>query len=373
MKIVFLIRSLARGGAERQLSILARGLVNRGHDVTVAVFYEGGDLESELIGTDVTVSDLGKRSRWDNFRPFVRFVSNLRKHHPDIIHGYMDVSNIACLLAKPFVPGVSVVWGVRSSTMDYREYHWLRKASFRAEIELARFPDLIIANSDAGRLHRIEKGFPRKKTTMIPNGIEIDRFQPDPIAGSKRRAMWGIPENALVIGHVARMDPKKDHGTLLRALSGLDSVDQEWHLVCISDGSKSRQSELKQQAANLNISERTTWLASEDNMPAAYNAFDIFVSSSAFGEGFPNVIGEAMACGVPCVVTDVGDSARVVGETGIVVPPNRPETLCNGIQRMMKKVVKESGLGNRARERIAGHFDSERLVDRTIEVLSEIS
>lgn len=372
MKTVFLVRSLVRGGAERQLSILARGMAERGHDVTIAVFYPGGPLEDELAGSDVDVFSLDKRGRWDNLRPFYRFARMLRRERPDVIHGYMDVANVATVAAKPLVPGTPIVWGIRSAGLDLAEYNWLRRVTFRTETILSRFPDLIVANSEAGYRNRVNLGFPPERTTVIPNGIEVERFRPFAGAGRQMKVACGVPDDARVIGHVARMDPKKDHLTLLRAVSALDETVGEWHLVCVGGGSTARLRELQGFASDLGVADRVTWRGYEDEMPAVYNAFDLLVSSSAFGEGFPNAIGEAMACGVPCVVTDVGDSAKIVGETGIVVPPSRPRELADGIRTMLDRIENDDRAGGRARDRIVERFDSERLVENTIDVLERL-
>lgn len=373
MKLVFLIRSLGRGGAERQLSILARGLAGRGHDVTVAVFYAGGPLEAELADTRVRIADLGKRGSWDNFLPFARFLALLRRERPDVVHGYMDVANVLCLGAKLASPDTAVVWGIRSSAMDRDEYGWFRRLAVRVETRLSRFPDLIISNSEAGRAHRVRLGFPPERTVVVPNGIEIDRFRPDPRAGEQTREAWNLSEEAFVVGHVGRMDPKKDHETLLRAMAELGEDFPDWNLVCVGGDDPERRHDLASLETDLGVDDRIIWRGPEDDMPAVYNAFDALASSSAFGEGFPNVIGEAMACGVPCIVTDVGDSARIVGDTGVVVPPARSERLAEGVRTIRDRLAANpTGPCERARERIVTEFNSERLVDRTIDALKAL-
>jgi glycosyltransferase involved in cell wall biosynthesis len=162
---------------------------------------------------------------------------------------------------------------------------------------------------------------------VIPNGFDLTHFKPDPFSRESVRQELGIAKDALLIGLVGRFDPKKDHDTFLRAAAFLHSCKTEVHFLLCGDQITWENAALKNEIETLGIVSWMHLLGKREDIPRLTSALDIAVSSSSFGEGFPNTIGEAMACGVPCVVTDVGDSALIVGDTGRVVPPKDPHAL----------------------------------------------
>lgn len=369
-KIIFLIRSLNYGGAEQQLVILAQGLVELGHRVMVATFYSGDQLENDLRYSGVHVTTLNKQSRWDVLGFLWRLISLIRHERPDILHGYLPVPNLLTVLLKPLFSCIRVVWGVRASNMDLSRYDWLARVVFRLECFFSRFADLIIVNSNSGRNYHLKHGFPENKMVVVPNGIDTERFVHDTEARHRVRKEWGITDNEKLIGIVARLDPMKDHPTFLKAASSLAKERDDVHFICVGDGPEPYKSELKRLSCELGLESKLIWADTRRDMPAVYNAIDILTSSS-YGEGFPNVIGEAMACGVPCVVTDVGDSALIVGNTGIVVLPKSPETFKAGIERLLKTT--NYGLeGKQCRQKIVEQFSTHRLVMKTEEILSNL-
>lgn len=365
-KILFLIRSLNYGGAERQLVALSKGLHERGHKVVVAVFYQSGPLERDLHEAGVSVIILDKHKRWDVFPFLLRLVRLIRCEKPDIVHGYLPVPNLLTILLKPLFPPIKMVWGVRASNMDLSQYDRLSRFLFRIECFFSRFADIIIVNSNAGKEYHQKHGFPGKKMVVIPNGIDTEIFKPDAEARNRIRAEWGIKEDEILIGLVARLDPMKDHPTFLRAASILARERGDVRFMCIGDGPESYKTELQRLSDKLGLENTLIWAGTRVDMPSVYSALDIATSSS-YGEGFPNVIGEAMACGVPCVVTDVGDSAWIVGETGVVVPYKNPEALKSGWKICLTKDRNE--LGSKARFRTMKYFDVGQLVNQTEEIL----
>jgi glycosyltransferase involved in cell wall biosynthesis len=369
--ITFLIRSLGYGGSERQLVALAKGLHEHRHSVMVAVFYSGGPLEKKLLEAGVTVQGLDKRGRWDLFGFLLRLVRILYEEKPDILHGYLGTPNILTVLLKPIFPHVRMVWGVRASNVDLNRYDWLSRLSYKVERRLSRFADLIIANSRSGLDYAVASGFPKNKMVVIPNGIDTDRFCPDPKARQRIRAEWGVTESEKLIGLVGRFDPMKDHPTFLRAAALLAQERENVRFVCVGDGPAGYRRELRALGEDLGLTRRLIWAGVRADMPAVYNALDIATSSSAYGEGFPNAVGEAMSCGVPCVVTDVGDSAWIVKETGRVVPPGDPEKLTLGWADVINQLYENHSpmLGD-PRQRIVEEFDLEALYERTYEALS---
>lgn len=372
MRITFLTRSLSYyGGAQRQLVILARGLQERGHSVTVAVFYSGSLLENELRQAGVEVRMLSKGGRWDLFSFLLRLVRLLHAQKPAVLHGYLGVPNILTVLLKPLLPRVGVVWGLRASNIDLERYDWLTRLLARVERRMSRFADLIIVNSYAGRNHAVSHGFSKEKMVVISNGIDTARFCPDPEARQRVRAEWGVSQDEKLIGVVGRLDPMKDHANFLKAAALLSQERDGVRYVCVGDGPVAYRQDLHALGRELGLTECLVWAGMREDTPAIYNALDILASSSC-GEGFPNVVGEAMACGVPCVVTDVGDSAWIVGETGIVVPPMNPKALAEGLRTSLNGQHEQADPYS-IRMRVTKQFSVQSLVLETERCLTSVA
>ena len=184
------------------------------------------------------------------------------------------------------------------------------------------------------------------------------------------RAKWKLGEHEILVGLVGRLDPMKDHPVFLEAASNIARVRRDVRFVCVGDGPADYAEALKQHAAALGLTNQLMWVGARDDMPAVYSALDIASSSSSYGEGFSNTTAEAMACGVPCVVTDVGDSALIVGDTGSVVAPGDRDALAAAIQRLADLPREERRmLGDACRVRVVSEFGIDRLVQRTEQAL----
>jgi glycosyltransferase involved in cell wall biosynthesis len=366
---VFLVRALDYGGAQRQLVTLARALDKEVFDVTVLSFYSGQPLEGELDDSGVTLITLEKQGRWDVIRFFRRLIHQLRLLRPDILHGYLDVPNLLALFLKPLVHA-RVVWGIRACEIDLRQYDWLFRLAFRLESILSRYPDLIVVNSFAGFQRHVARGFPRQKMVLIPNGIDTVKFKPEPHAGAKLRVSWNVPTGSRIIGTVGRLDLMKDLPVFLQAAARVSSQFDNLRFVCIGSGPAPYVLQLQELAINLGIANKVSWPGAYEDVAAVYNAFDVFCSPS-FGEGFPNAIGEALACGVPCVASDVGDSRLLVGDCGVVVPPRDPEALAQGIVQAL--ALDRNEIGREGPTRIAAHFSVQRLARLSEEAFDKLA
>ena len=364
--IFFLIRSLNIGGTERQLIELVKGLDSNHFDITVGLFYNEGALIEEIKSMPwIHVVSLNKSGRWDIIRFVLRFIKLLKSLQPDILYSFLPDANIAGLIAGRLSGVKRVVWGVRASNMDVSRYDWLARMSLRLSAFLSKFPDAIIVNSHAGKEFHRGIGYSTNRMMVIPNGICTDRFKPDYSAGLKVRDEWGIDEETITIGLIGRLDPMKDHATFLRAVKIFNQEGCSVRFVCIGDGKGPCKSEIHSLCRTLGLNGSLIWAGEMEDMPSVYNAIDI-VTSSSLSEGFPNVIGEAMACGVHCVVTDVGDSAIIVGETGVIVNPEDPQALADGWRSMLKRLNDKSySIKEMARARIVSHYNSEIFIQKT--------
>ena len=331
------------------------------------VFYSKGPLEKELQYSNVPVFDLQKSGRWDVFLFLVRAVRAVWKLKPEVIYAFLGTPNILTAFLKPIFPKVRMIWGVRASNVDLAQYNWLFRLSYRAECLLSRFADLIICNSHAGLEYAAANGLSRGRMIVIPNGIDTERWKPDAVARERIRAEWGVAENEILIGLVARLDPMKGHPTFLSAAAMLIQERTDVRFVCVGDGPELYKSELHRLASGLCLDGKLIWAGARHDIPAVCNALDIASSPSSFGEGFSNSIAEAMACGVPCVVTDVGDSALIVGDTGVVVSPSMPIALCEGFRLMLKRLGPD--LRDTTRALIVKRFTNEVMVTNTLKAL----
>jgi len=366
-RVVFLIRSLGVGGAEAQLVQLATGLEELGFGVTVMAMYPGGPLEAELKtrkGFDYVM--LGKRSKSDVIGFGTSLLKEVRRRRPAIVHGYMPFANELALVTGR-IARAKVVWGIRASFLDFRHYHPFDRLLFGAGRIFSRLPDLMIINSQAGRDHHARAGYHPARMIVIPNGIDTRRFEPDPVARVRIRKEWGIPAGAPVVGIVGRLEPMKNPSTFLEA-AGIVASRSNAHFVCIGDGPPAYRRKLEAKALAAGCSDRVHWLGVRHDMPSVYSAMDVLVSASV-GEGFSNVIGEAMASGVRCVVTDVGDSALIVGSAGIVVPPSDPSAMARALLDLIDGNSKSL---SDPRERVSRNFSRERMITATASALRSL-
>src|SRR5262249_16572772 len=248
---------------------------------------------------------------------------------------------------------------------------WLHRVLYILECRLSNVADLIIANSEAGLDYAAAHGFPRVRMLVIPNGIDPESFRPDGEARQRVRAEWRIDADQKLVGLVARLDPMKDHPTFLKAASLLAKEREDLVFVCVGDGPEAYTRDLMEMSEQLGLATRVIWTGSRADLPAVYNALDLLVPSSV-SEGFPNVIGEAMACGLPCVATDVGDSRLIVGNHSEIVPPRDAEALKLAIAKCLSRPNRDGSEAHFRRQRIVERFSIRELEVRTETALLQV-
>jgi glycosyltransferase involved in cell wall biosynthesis len=366
MKLLFLVRALIYGGAERQLVVLANELASRGHEVAIAPFYAVGLLENEIDSSRVRLIPLEKRSRWDLLLFYGRLIRVVQRERPDILHGWMTTPNLVATMVRPLCPKARVFWCIRSANLEVIFDRVARTISC-FERRLSHFADCIVVNSQAGVNHAAARGFPLDKMNYIPNGIDVNSLYFDPPAGQRVRVQWGFTESEKLIGLVGRFDPIKDHPNFLRAAARLAQGSPKVRFVCIGDGPTQYRVKLEALSRELGLEQKVMWVPARPDVRGVYNALDV-VCLCSLSEGFPNVIGEAMACGRDCVVTDVGDCRFLVGDAGVVVPPNDPEALAEGLRQALSAGRNPNEQGRR---RILEHFTVTQFTDRTEKLLRE--
>jgi glycosyltransferase involved in cell wall biosynthesis len=373
-RILFLIPSLVAHGAERQLCELARNMDPARFEIHVAVFYdpehpEDGELWEEMASIPgIQLHSLHKRRGGAGYlRAIPRLLALVRRIRPHILHGYMD-GNLPALLAGTLFR-TRVVWGIRRSSADLTKLDSLSIRLMRILVRLSRFTDLAIFNSEAGMQNHSSMGMRSPRMEVVPNGFDTATFAPDPALGISQRLAWGLPDGAPLIGIVGRLNPVKDHPTFLRAA---ELIAQDWpeaRFVCVGSGPEDYARALRELAAELGLSDRVLWPGATAGMRGVYNALSLLVLAST-DEGFPNVIGEAMACGVPCITTRVGDAARLVGDTGLIVAPGDPAAIAAAVATLLLEPEAERDLRSRTcRMRICTEFSTTALAHNTEQIL----
>ncbi|MBV1888829.1 MAG: glycosyltransferase, partial [Proteobacteria bacterium] len=302
----------------------------------------------------------------------IRLVRVLRLESPKVIYSFLGVSNILAVVMRPAFKSGRIIWSIRASNMDLKQYDRLSRWNYWLECRLARFSDLIIANSHAGMKFAVENGFPKEKITIIPNGIDTKHFDIDEATDNALREKWGIAGDERIIGVVGRIDPMKGIPIFLKAATIIRKHNLQVRFVWVGMGEISYEKSMHQLASELGLDDLLIWAGPHADMVAVYNAFDIASSTSCYGEGFPNVLGEAMACGVPCVVTDVGDSAVVVGDTGMVVAPQDSKALADAWIKILSlngTQLEKKALD--ARNRVVSKFSVGTLIKDTEKLLTD--
>jgi len=375
--VLFLIDSLAAGGAERQLCELVKHMDRTRFDVHVAVFYgpgyfNGGELWPDIANLpDVTLHDLKKRRGVPGyFTALPKLLALILRIRADVLHGYID-GNLPLLLLGRLLRR-PIVWGIRSTDKDQSKLP--RRSRFMSTflLRLARFVDLVIFNSESGRLSHVAMGMKPPRMLVVPNGFDITRFTPDAVKGQAQRAAWGVPEDAPLIGVVGRLNPVKDHPTFLRAMARLAKEWPEARFVCVGGGPEAYLASLKELAQSLGLQDRLIWAGVSQSMPSAYNALSVLVLSSA-DEGFPNALGEAMACGIPCVATRVGDAEILIGDTGLTTEVGDDSAIAAAVSTLLREPPEARAHRTAAaRTRICSTFSVESLARTTENALRSL-
>jgi glycosyltransferase involved in cell wall biosynthesis len=360
MKIMFFVRSMGVGGAERQLCVLCRELLRRGHEVSVLLYYGGEQLEDELRDLGVRIINLKKRGRWRNLDFLARLIRTVRAEQPDVLYALLPVSNLLALLLRHVGGGCAIVCGVRASDVSQPKLDWLIRLTAQLERQLVRHADVVIVNSRTGARYLCgERHFPN--LVVVDNGIETQTFSFNESGRRRMRAAWQARDDTPIVGCVARLDPLKDHVTLLRAFALLRHSHPDARLICVGSVVEPYASELRRLARQLQIDAAIVWLEREAQLRDLYSAFDTLCLSS-ISEGFPNVLAEAMACGVPCVATDVGDARRILSSADFLVPAGDPDALA---QALVQALAQGRVFSEQRADKIRREFSPQILAERT--------
>ncbi len=358
MKVAHVITSLTIGGAEMMLLRLLSALQGREHQAHVICLRHGGIVADRIEALGVPVERLGARPGLPNPAVIVRIAHLLRRIQPDVVQTWMYHADLFGGLAAQAAGAPPVAWGLHHSTLSpaYNKRSTLLTARACARLS-ARLPAAIVCCAESTRRLHTAFGYDERRMVVIPNGFDLEEFRPDPEARISVREELGIPPESRLVGLIARFHPQKDHRTFIEAAARLCAWRDDVHILLAGGRLDWANAELVRWIDEAGIRDRCHLLGRRTDVSRIQASLDVACLSSQGGEALPLTIGEAMASGVPCVVTDVGDAALLVGDTGRVVPVRDPEALALACRSLLDLSLPEwAALGAAARSRVAEHY-----------------
>jgi len=344
--VLHVISGLRTGGAETMLIALCRALLARGIPQRVVSLTPDGPNEPALRALGVNVRVIAPRGLLGAPGALLSLARLIRRESPAVLQGWLYHGDLFAALGHRLAGApreTLLAWGLRNSDIDHARYGRLLAVCAR----LSRWPGLVVSNSGAGVDFHRAQGYRPRRTAVIPNGIDTVRFRPDPAARAEIRAGLGLDETRVVALHAARLDPMKDHATLLAAAARVPEVT----VLLMGAGTET-----------LALPPNALALGRRDDPERVAAACEIAVSSSAFGEGFSNALAEGMAAGLVPVATEVGDARLILGPHGRLVPRSDPAALAAALADVAAGPLREQGLA--ARARIEREFGVEAMAER---------
>ncbi len=374
LRVTHVIGSLHVGGAERALVNLTLRCDPRAVANQIITLMPGGPFEQPLTAQGVPLESLQMRRGGLHPRALGQLADRLRHHRPDVIVSWMYHANLVAGLAARWAGGIPVVWNIRHTHLD-------RQRSKRATRWVARLggwlssslPRRIVYVAEASQRHHQAHGYAADRGEFIPNGFDVEQFRPRGGARERLCHTLGLTDATPLVGMIGRLHPDKDHAGFLAAAARVHRRRPDVHFVLCGQAVDPRQRSLTDAISQLGIRDVVHLLGPRNDVPEIAAGLDLFVSSS-LTEAFPQAVGEAMASAVPCVVTDVGDSRLLVGETGRVVPAANPLALSQACLDLLALPTSQRRVqGQAARQRIMDHFHLRDTTDRHLAVWREVA
>lgn len=368
-KVTHVITGLGDGGAE---GALYRLLTTRNNfDDEVIALSDIGKYGPLLRQAGFRVTALDFKATLTPFSHLINLFRAIKESRPDIVQTWMYHADLFGGMAARLLGIKRVFWGIRHSTFSKAAGTNTAHIIAKVSAPLSRFiPEKIICAGDSAKVAHAKMGYQESKMMVIPNGYELSHMKKAPSQRQEFRsemAALGADITMPIIGYVARFNEQKDHQNLFNALAKVHEFGHPTTLVLVGSGISSDNTTLTAQIIESGINpEHVFLLGQREDIPRIMNGLDLHVMSSAFGEAFPNVLAEAMACGTPCVSTDVGDAATIIGDTGWIVNPSDPNSLGEAIFAALDESLNKPEVWKlrteAARIRIQAEFSIERMV-----------
>jgi glycosyltransferase involved in cell wall biosynthesis len=374
IKVAHIITDLAPGGAEFLLYRILSAMDSTRFENEVISLTDLDGLTGQIRAKGVRVRSLGMRKRFPNPLPVIRLLQWIRQSNAQVVQTWMYHANLIGGVAARLAGDIPVVWGIHQADLDpqfnRRLTLWTAKGAARLSPWLPR--SIVFVSQASLQLHA-RVGYRAGSMEVIPNGFDLHEFRPDPAARLSVHRELEIPKDALIIGMASRFHPQKDHQNFIQAAARLRDLTPNVHFLLCGRGVTRDNAQLVEWITEAGIQAQCHLLGERRDTARLFAAMDIATSSSA-SEAFPLAVGEGMACGTPCVVTNVGDSALIVGETGKVVAPGHPGALAGAWCELIEAgpAVRRS-LGMAARQRIQQHFDLSSIVERYQAIYAQLA
>lgn len=355
IKVTHIVAGLNIGGAETMLYKLLKYIDRDKFDISVISMMDDGFYGSKIRDLGFQVVPLNMKQG----RPSVSglFTAKKHLHDTDIIQTWLYHADLFGYILYKISKVKKLIWGIRRSNLDKDSIKGLTLMIAKINSKLSRNVDAVVSCSIKAKETHTRLGYFPENLIVIPNGFELNEFNTISYSREKLQEITGVKKNKPIIAHVGRWYYLKDHENFLKALKIVKQKKVDFHAVLVGKDITEDNYEIIDMLKKYDLTSNVTLLGRRNDIPLLMAGSDIFVSSSS-GEGFPNVVGEAMACETPCVVTDVGDSAYIVGDTGSVVPSKNSLALSKGMIELLS-LSKEARatLGSLARQRIIDKFD----------------
>ncbi|MEY4519851.1 MAG: hypothetical protein RLZZ499_2451 [Cyanobacteriota bacterium] len=366
IKILFIITGLASGGAEVMLLSLLSSINRDRFEPTVISLLDKGIYGEKIEQLEIPVYCVKMLAGKPTINSARRMTELIKQVKPDLIQGWMYHANLAAQFFNFFVNRQTpVLWSIHHSLHAISSEKPLTQGIIRFGSWSSKYVDQVAFVSEKSQAQHQQIGYFKANSCVIPNGFDTSKFKPSAEIRQKFRQELNIADHAFLIGSVARYHAMKDHANFLRAAHLLLAEYPETKFVMVGTNVDDQNQALTSLIDTLGIGDSVYLLGQRSDIPQITPALDILTSSSAYGEAFPLVIGEAMSCEVPCVVTDIGDSAWIVGDTGKVVPPKNPTALAQAWQDVMTVDTHvKANLGKLARQRIINKFSLISIVEQ---------
>lgn len=363
MKIVHIITSLNDGGAENTLYKICK--YDKFNKHIVISFLNSGKYFYLLkrIGIEVYALDV----KFYSFYKIFILMKLLRSLKPNIIQTWLIHADLVGGLVSRLLGFKNIIWNIRYSEIQKKNQVKLTKLliiKIMAKLSYIVPQSIVIVSKKAQKIY-VSQGYDKKKFHFIPNGYDLRILKYNYLQKIEFKQTLKTNKKIPIIGNISRFHPKKDHINLIKALSILKSKNINFFCVLFGTNVDKNNTELVSEIKNLGLNRNVRLFGQNDNVVKIFNGIDLFVQSSSYGEGFPNVVAESMACKTPCVVTNVGDSSFILGDTGWIVPPNNPFKLAKSIQTALDEIGKKKWIirGDRSRSRIKKNFNINKMIN----------
>jgi glycosyltransferase involved in cell wall biosynthesis len=372
MKILHIIIGLNVGGAEIMLKRLVQSsLGNKGLANEVVSLTQLGVIGIQLENMGVRVTVLNIKSIFSAPYAFFKLVKIIKNSKPSIVQTWMYHADLLGGLASFFAGNRNIAWNIRGSSIPQQSLSLTGVLTKLCAILSHKLPKKIICCAEAARSSHVIKGYAQSKMVVINNGYDMGDYHAREARESGRLNL-GISEDTIVIGIVGRFDVLKDYNNFISAANELLKEFSNIKFLMVGKGLDNENHELTKMVKNDNTLDSFLLMGERNNVNKYLAVMDIYCMSSS-KEGFPNVVCEAMAMQIPCVVTDAGDAKNIVGDTGIVVPIKDSSALALGLKTMISyDVEKKLKLGKLARERINRNYSIEKALNQYEELYREI-